>query len=112
MFFFSHNTENPQPPNDLRATVVQTRYMVLQWKPPKYGNFYGIQNYTIEQKNGPSGNFIVIETLPYSRTGMTMEGLEPSTEYTIRVSSNNNYGRSEGALLTQGTLSGNYSHKL
>ena len=111
VLFFYH-VETPKPPEDLRATAVQTQYMVLHWNLPKYGNFYEIQNYTIEQKKEPSGNFIVIETLPYSRTRKTMEDLEPSTEYTIRVSSNNKYGRSEGALLTQGTRSGNYYHKL
>ena len=38
---------------------------------------------------------------------MIMENLDPSTEYTIRLSSNNMYGRSEGVLLTQKTLPGN-----
>jgi len=35
---------------------------------------------------------------------MTLKVLEPSTEYTIRLSSNNRYGRSDGVLLTKGTL--------
>ena len=80
--------------------------MVLQWNRPKYGDFYGIQNYTIEQKTEPSGNFIVIQTLPYSLTKTTVEDLKPSTEYSIRVSSNNKYGRSDGVLITQSTLPG------
>ncbi|XP_020610299.1 fibroblast growth factor receptor 2-like [Orbicella faveolata] len=33
-----------------------------------------------------------------------MEDLEPSTEYSIRVSSNNKYGRSNGVMITQSTL--------
>ena len=85
--------------------------MVLQWNRPKYGDFYGIQNYTIEQKTEPSGNFIVIQTLPYSLTKTTVEDLKPSTEYSIRVSSNNEYGRS-GVMITERTLPGNYFHKL
>ena len=101
-----YHEEKPQPPEDLKAIDVQTHYIILSWNAPKHGNFYGIQNYTIEQKKGPSGNFTVIQTLPYSRTGMTMESLEPSTEYTIRVSSNNKYGRSDGVLITQSTLPG------
>ena len=48
----------------------------------------------------------MVKTLPYSSTGMTMKGLKPSTEYTIRLSSNNKYGKSDGILLTQGTLPG------
>jgi len=94
----------PQPPEDVKAIDVQTHYIILSWNSPKHGNFYGIQNYTIEKKSETSGNLTVIQTLPYPRTGMTMEGLEPSTEYTIRVSSNNKYGRSDGVLITQSTL--------
>ena len=86
--------------------------MVLQWNPPKYGDFYGIQTYTIEQKTEPSGNFIVIQTLPYSLTRTTVEDLKPSTQYSIRVSSNNKYGISDGVMITQRTLPGNYFHKL
>ena len=86
--------------------------MVLKWNQPKFGDFYGIQNYSIERKTEPSGNFIVIHAIPYSRTGMTVEDLEPSTEYSIRVSSNNKYGRSDGAMITKRTLPGKYFHKL
>ena len=112
-FVFSlYHEETPQTPNNLRTTVVQKSYMVLQWNPPKYGDFYGIQTYTIEQKTEPSGNFIVIQTLPYSLTRTTVEDLKPSTQYSIRVSSNNKYGRSDGVMTTQRTLPGNYFHKL
>ena len=41
---------------------------------------------------------------------MIMKDLEPSTEYTLRLSSNNMYGRSDGVFLTQNTLPGNH-HK-
>ena len=85
---------------------MQTQYIILSWNPPKHGDFYQIQNYTIELKTEPSGNFTVIQTLPYSRTKTTMEDLEPSTEYSIRVSSNNKYGRSNGVMITQSTLPG------
>ena len=111
MFSPFYHEETPQTPNDLRTTVVQKNYMVLQWNPPKYGDFYGVQNYTIEQKTEPSGNYVVIQTLPYSLTRTTVEDLKPSTQYSIRVSSNNEYGRS-GVMITQRTLPGNYFHKL
>ncbi|CAH3162251.1 unnamed protein product [Pocillopora meandrina] len=43
---------------------------------------------------------------------MILENLDPSTEYTIRLSSNNMYGRSEGVLVTQRTLPGKFIRKL
>ena len=85
---------------------MQTKYIILSWNPPIHGEFYQIRNYTLEQKTETSDNFIVIQTLPYSRTRTTIEDLEPSTEYSIRVSSNNKYGRSDGVLITQSTLPG------
>ena len=104
-FIFNHEGK-PQPPENLKAINVQTKYIILSWNPPKHGDFYQIQNYTLEQKAEPSGNFIVIQTLPYSLMRTIIEDLEPSTEYSIRVSSNNKYGRSDGALITQSTLPG------
>ena len=85
---------------------VQTRYVVLAWDQPKHGSFYQINNYTVERKTSASENFAVVKTLPYDQTRMTLKDLEPSTEYTFRLSSNNRYGRSDGILLTTGTLPG------
>ncbi|XP_020619347.1 angiopoietin-1 receptor-like isoform X3 [Orbicella faveolata] len=96
--------EKPPPPEDLTVTNVQTRYIVFAWDQPKHGSFYQIHNYTIERKASVSENFTVVKTLPYDQTRMTLKDLEPSTEYTIRLSSNNRYGRSDGVLLTEGTL--------
>lgn len=80
--------------------------MVLSWDQPKYGSLYRIHNYTIERKKDSLDNFTAIKTLPHSQTGMMMKDLEPSTEYIVRVSSNNKYGRSDGVLITKSTLSG------
>ena len=62
---------------------------------------------TIEQKISRLKNFTAVWTIPYPETRMIMENLDLSTEYIIRLSSNNMYGRSEGVLLTQKTLPGN-----
>lgn len=104
---FNHKGK-PLSPEDLKVTTAQTRYMILSWNEPKYSSFYRIHNYTIEQKKDSLDNFTVIKTLPYYQTRMVMKDLEPSTEYTVRVSSNNKYGRSDGVLITQSTLSGKY----
>jgi len=96
--------EKPQPPRNLKATNVQTRYFILTWDKPKYGSYYQIDNYTIERKKENSGNFTVLRTLPFAWTGMMMKDLEPATEYINRLSSNNKYGRSDGVSVTQGTL--------
>ena len=96
----------PPPPGSLRATNVQAQYIILTWDEPQHGSSYQIHNYTVERKNEGLDSFIMVKTLPYSSTGMTMENLKPSTEYTIRLSSNNKYGKSDGILLTQGTLPG------
>ena len=85
-------------------TNVQTRYFIVTWKKPKDGGYYQVQNYTIEIKTELAKNFTIVEILPYSQTGLMIKDLEPATEYTIRVSSNNKYGISDGILVTQSTL--------
>ena len=80
--------------------------MVFTWDKPKYGNVYQVHNYTIEEKKSASDNFTVVRTLPYAQTGMTLKDLQPSTKYTIRLSSNNKYGRSDGVFVTKTTLPG------
>ena len=99
------NKERPPPPENLRAINVQTRYIILAWDKPQYGSNYQISNYTIRKKK-TSDNFTEVQTLPRTRTGIMMKNLEPDTEYTITLSSNNKYGRSDDALLTQRTLPG------
>ena len=103
--FFKH-LEKPPPPKHLRVMNVHTRYIVFAWDQPKHGSFYQILNYTIERKTSASESFTAVKTLSYDQTRMTLKDLEPSTEYTIRLSSNNRYGRSDGVLLTKGTLPG------
>lgn len=106
-----HTLEKPQPPKGFTIRNVQKRYFVLAWDEPEYGSLYRIHSYTIEGKTSKSENFTVVKTVPYPKTGVTMRDLEPSTVYTIRLSSNNMHGRSEGVLLTQETLSGNYYYR-
>ena len=104
---FKHQ-EKPPPPKHLTVINVQTRYIRFAWDQPKHGSFYQINNYTIERKTSASEKFILVKNLPYEKTTMTLDDLEPTTEYTIRLSSNNRYGRSDGVLLTKGTLSGKF----
>ena len=81
---------------------------MLAWDGPTYGSYYRIDNYTIERKNETSDSFRVVKTLPYihTRSQMKMGDLEPGTEYTIRLTSNNYYGKSDGVLIKQTTLPG------
>ena len=87
-------------------TNVQTRYMVLVWNKPKHGSYYQIHNYSMEEKKSASENFTVVKTLPYDQTGIHLKDLQPSTEYTIILSSNNRYGRSVGVFVKERTLPG------
>lgn len=98
------STEKPPPPRSLKATNIQSKYIVLTWERPRYGSNFHIHNYTVEHWKELAKRFTVVATLPYTQTGMIMEDLEPATEYTIRMSSNNEYGRSDdGASLTLST---------
>ena len=98
------SSEKPQPPRNIKVTNVQTRYFAVTWEKPKDGDYYQVQNYTIEIKAELAKNFTIVEILPYSRAGLMIKDLEPATEYTIRVSSSNKYGISDGILVTQSTL--------
>lgn len=80
----------------------------MTWDQPKYGSNYQIDNYTVEQKTESSDSFEVVETLPYTQTGMMVKDLKPATQYTMRFSSNSKYGRSSGVILSQATLPGEY----
>ncbi|KAL9962082.1 hypothetical protein ACROYT_G031152 [Oculina patagonica] len=104
--------EKPPPPKELTVTNVQRRYMVITWDKPKYSSFYQIQNYTIEEKKSASANFTEVRTMPYPQTGMILKDLKPSTEYTIRLSSNNRYGRSDGIVVKKKTLADRFIRDL
>ena len=79
-------------------------FLEITWERPQYGSNFHIHNYTVERRKEHAKSFTVVATLPYTQTGMVMEDLEPATEYTIRMSSNNEYGRSEdGESLTLST---------
>ena len=106
-WFFLLSLETPWSPKSFSVKNAQKKYLILTWEEPEYGSLYQIQNYTIERKISRLKNFTALWTIPYPETTMIMENLDPSTEYTIRLSSNNKYGRSEGVLLTQKTLPGN-----
>ena len=85
---------------------MQTRYLILTWDEPVNASLHQIQSYTIERWTSRSKN--ITKTVPYPESKMIMKDLEPSTEYTLRLSSNNMYGRSDGVFLTQNTLPGNH----
>ena len=101
-------TRLPPPPRRFTLENVQTRYFILTWNEPENASLYQIQKYPVERRTSRSENFILVKTVPYPDTQMILENLDPSTEYTIRLSSNNMYGRSEGVLVTQRTLPGKY----
>ena len=106
------STEKPPPPRSLKVTNVQSKYIVLTWERPRYGSNFHIHNYTVERRKEHTKSFTVVATLPYTQTGMVMEDLEPATEYKIRMSSNNEYGRSDdGASLTLSTSPSKSFHK-
>ena len=106
-WFFLLSLEIPRSPKSFSVKNAQKKYLILTWEEPEYGSIYQIHNYTIERKISRLKNFTAVWTIPYPETRMIMENLDPSTEYIIRLSSNNMYGRSEGVLLTQKTLPGN-----
>ncbi|PFX27312.1 Angiopoietin-1 receptor [Stylophora pistillata] len=104
--------ELPPPPKRFTVDNVQTRYLILTWDEPENASFHQILSYTVERRTSKLENFTVLKTIPYPGTKMIMEDLEPSTEYTIRLSSNNMHGRSEGVLVTQKTLPNEFIMKL
>ena len=103
---FSFRLGKPPPPIDFIVENVQTRYLILTWDEPVNASLHQIQSYTIERWTSRSKN--ITKTVPYPESKMIMKDLEPSTEYTLRLSSNNMYGRSDGVFLTQNTLPGNH----
>ncbi|XP_022787750.1 tyrosine-protein kinase receptor Tie-2-like [Stylophora pistillata] len=97
--------EKPPPPRDFAVKNVQATYLILAWKEPENASIHQIQSYKIERKASGSENFTVAKIVPHPGSRMIMEDLEPSTEYTIRLSSSNMYRKSsDGIFLTQRTL--------
>ncbi|XP_022787755.1 angiopoietin-1 receptor-like [Stylophora pistillata] len=96
--------ETPRPPKNFFVRNAQSTYFILTWEEPEYNGLYQVRDYIIERKISRLKKFTAVWTVPYPETRMIIKNLDPSTEYTIRISSNNKYGRSEGVLLTQNTL--------
>ncbi len=64
----------------------------------------GETSYMIEQFIGDPGEWILLATLNQNVTSFYLDGLSPNTNYTLRVSTNNNYGIGVGQPITLRTM--------
>ena len=85
--FLCISAEPPPPPTDLKASIIQSTKVQLEWKPPRQIKVYQINGVTVQIKYASENNaeFINREELDADASGVTLDGLEPDTEYLLRV---------------------------
>ena len=104
----SISDEPPPPPTDLEVTHIQSTEVQLEWKPPRHIEVYQINGVTVQIKHASNDNadFINTEELDADALGVILDGLEPDTEYLVRVVSHR-FGRTgESATLELTTIEG------
>lgn len=92
-------TLTPLPPSGFYATAVTTDYIALTWNDAANNE----AGFNIERKEGVSGSFTLIATLPPNATSYDDIGLQSSTGYFYRMYAINAYGVSSKTPVTNAT---------
>ncbi|KRT85842.1 Immunoglobulin, partial [Oryctes borbonicus] len=87
----------PGPPQDLRAPVVQPRFVILSWRPPDYNNediiaysvYYRQENNERERVQNTTNSRVAEE--------INIRNLRPNCVYHFRVVAYNNYGSGQSS---------------
>lgn len=77
----------PPPPTNLLDKDIQATHVIVTWALPHHPEVYEVTDYTVETKDVLGGNagFRVEVTVGAHVTGVRLTGLEPDTEYLVRV---------------------------
>ncbi|XP_076332516.1 neogenin-like isoform X3 [Tachypleus tridentatus] len=90
------NKDVPSAPRQLSAVIVSTRFITLSWQEPVKTNG-AIFAYSVYYKEGSSARERVLNTTWPRLEDISVQGLQPSTHYIIRVVAYNQHGPGESS---------------
>ncbi|XP_022241028.1 neogenin-like isoform X3 [Limulus polyphemus] len=90
------NKDRPSAPRQLSAVIISTRFITLSWKEPVKTNG-AIFAYSVYYKDGSSKRERVINTTRPRLEEVSIQGLQPSTNYIVRVVTYNQHGPGESS---------------
>ncbi|XP_076366090.1 neogenin-like isoform X4 [Tachypleus tridentatus] len=93
---FQKNKNRPSAPRQLSAVIISTRFVTLSWKEPVKTNG-AIFSYSVYYRDGSSKRERVINTTRPRLEEVSIQGLQPSTNYIIRVVAYNQHGPGESS---------------
>ena len=77
----------PPPPTGLDADDIQATHVIVTWALPHHRAVYEVSDYTVETKDVLDGNGVFRTEMRVDAdvTGVRLTGLQPDTEYQVRV---------------------------
>ena len=79
----------PPPPTNLKVDKndIQATYAILTWERPHHPEVYEVSEYTVQTKEavGNNADFRTEKTVDADVIGVRLTGLEPDTDYLVRV---------------------------
>ena len=86
MFWFIID-ESPPPPTNLQKDDIQATHVIVTWTLPHHLEVYEVSDFTVETKDvlGSNVGFRTEVTVDAHVTGVRLTGLQPDTEYLVRV---------------------------
>jgi len=77
----------PPPPTNLQHDDIQATHVIVTWALPHHPEVYEVSDYTVETKDvlGSNAVFRTEVTVDAHVTGVRLTGLQPDTQYQVRV---------------------------
>lgn len=94
--------EEPPPPIDLALSSIEATNAVIKWKTPPYADVYEISDYTVQRKRALDNNadFQIEKSVKTDVNELKLTGLDPDTEYLVRVVSHRENALKEGVSMS------------
>ena len=98
---YSSFPDKPSPPQNPTARSVDKTHIDVTWEVPESDGGSPITQYVVEKKDVAKKNWTSGETVAASELKCTLSKLVEGNDYLIRVSAENEIGRSEPAQIAE-----------
>jgi len=87
-------SHGPDPPENFKATAVDTSHIKLSWGPPANTGGIPIASYEIKRRKVGSVNWVTLPNIAGTKTTITDSGLDKGTPYDYEITATNSLGTS------------------
>ena len=86
-------SELPPPPDNVQSSDVRQTEAVVTWSHPEFSDMYAISSYSLQVRKFGTKNWTEFTTTRGENHRLT--NLHPDTAYSVRLKSENKYGKGE-----------------